>query len=730
MKTCRVLLVLSFLCCVGAMAQTPMTVQLTAQLSTSGNHQGDPVMARVTRPDAFKGDVVEGKVTQAGRNHGRAELSFSFDTLRHGSQTIPISSTVTSITNSKGQQGMDEEGQPVEMGTASPPKKHHSHWGNFGSQIGGMIGNSTAERIGSDVDTAVGMLPANVSASGPHMTLAPGSLIGLNVKANNGQDLASLSSNQPTEAAASSGGAGTAQASGAAAGGQPNLVAAKIDFIPGEKTIFFDDFSDMPPGEPPPHWKVRGGLVQLRMGGGIRELDIPENVTISSQPFSGPKDFTFQVTMTVPVYADWRFMRKGGKILDLGLTSNASQVTANLGNWYSPCGGGTGGTLGGGTVNANPNQPVNIAVWAQEGRLRAYINGKRVMDVNQLTFCSFDHLEFSLSNPSPPDDGLRSVRVAESAPDPGTVLVTSGKYVTHGIYFDTDSDVLKPESAPVIKEISTALYKNPSMKVEIDGYTDSTGDAAHNLDLSKRRAKAVMTVLVSQFGIDASRLTSNGFGAANPIASNDTPDGRAQNRRVEFVKQGANTSPSGSSGGGGGAGAGATAAPPSGSAMAAAGGSQAAKSNAAASGVELPSGTVITGKWDDGTDLKLKPPEAVALLFLSAIVDCQIPCDLQFNRYCSIAELVKGVKTDSGVNGLSRDPAQDTNYRYILTLSGKAYQIAAVPRRPGLGGWLFVNGTSSSAYHFNPNGPATEKNKKIADPGFGVTGESSNFERQ
>ena len=117
------------------------------------------------------------------------------------------------------------------------------------------------------------------------------------------------------------------------------------------------------------------------------------------------------------------------------------------------------------------------------------------------------------------------------------MLASTGKYVTHGIYFDTDSDVLKPESAPVIKEISTALYKNPGMKLEVDGYTDSTGDAAHNLDLSKRRAAAVASVLVSQFGIDQNRLASNGFGPSNPIASNDTTDGRAQNRRVEFVKK-------------------------------------------------------------------------------------------------------------------------------------------------------------------------------------------------
>ena len=81
------------------------------------------------------------------------------------------------------------------------------------------------------------------------------------------------------------------------------------------------------------------------------------------------------------------------------------------------------------------------------------------------------------------------------------------------------------------------MAKNPNLKLEIDGYTDSVGDAAHNLDLSKRRAQAVQTVLVSQFGVDAGRLTASGFGAGKPIGSNDTPDGRAENRRVEFLKK-------------------------------------------------------------------------------------------------------------------------------------------------------------------------------------------------
>ena len=78
---------------------------------------------------------------------------------------------------------------------------------------------------------------------------------------------------------------------------------------------------------------------------------------------------------------------------------------------------------------------------------------------------------------------------------------------------------------------------NANLKLLIEGHTDSTGDAAHNLDLSRRRAEAVRGVLMAQFKVDATRLTAAGIGAAKPLDSNDTPAGRAQNRRVEFVKQ-------------------------------------------------------------------------------------------------------------------------------------------------------------------------------------------------
>lgn len=133
--------------------------------------------------------------------------------------------------------------------------------------------------------------------------------------------------------------------------------------------------------------------------------------------------------------------------------------------------------------------------------------------------------------------GIRSIQVAESAPDFSAMMASSGKYVTHGIVFDTDSDRLKPEPAPVLKAVAQGLQRNANLKLEIEGFTDSAGDSAHNMNLSKRRAEAVRSVLVSQFNVDGSRLTSNGFGPGKPVASNDTPEGRAANRRVELVKQ-------------------------------------------------------------------------------------------------------------------------------------------------------------------------------------------------
>jgi len=107
---------------------------------------------------------------------------------------------------------------------------------------------------------------------------------------------------------------------------------------------------------------------------------------------------------------------------------------------------------------------------------------------------------------------------------------------TQGIYFDTGSDRIRPESTPTLKEIGQMLTEHPDLKLTIEGHTDNVGDAAANHDLSHRRAKAVAQYLVTKHGVDASRLQSTGFGDKKPAAANTTPEGRQQNRRVELVK--------------------------------------------------------------------------------------------------------------------------------------------------------------------------------------------------
>jgi len=116
-------------------------------------------------------------------------------------------------------------------------------------------------------------------------------------------------------------------------------------------------------------------------------------------------------------------------------------------------------------------------------------------------------------------------------------LASAGHVAIYGINFDTDKAVIKPESEPVLAEMAKLLKDNPGLNVFIVGHTDSTGSYEHNLKLSQERAAAVVSALVSPHGIAASRLTAVGVGPVAPVATNDSEDGRAMNRRVELVKR-------------------------------------------------------------------------------------------------------------------------------------------------------------------------------------------------
>jgi outer membrane protein OmpA-like peptidoglycan-associated protein len=109
--------------------------------------------------------------------------------------------------------------------------------------------------------------------------------------------------------------------------------------------------------------------------------------------------------------------------------------------------------------------------------------------------------------------------------------------VLYGIHFDTDKYDIKPESEPTLGEIARLLQQDPTLRLNVVGHTDNVGGLEYNEDLSERRAASVVTYLTGRHGIDASRLSPVGAGMTSPIASNDTEEGRAKNRRVELVKQ-------------------------------------------------------------------------------------------------------------------------------------------------------------------------------------------------
>lgn len=536
------LLLTAFLTGVLSAQDMPFTVQLTTPLSTSHNRKGDSVTAQVVDPAQFRGDTVQGQVTQSkqgGKFHGQAVLNFKFDTLQHAGMAVPISSSITTIYNSKGQANVDEEGRVVHSSSSNIAKAAAGT--GLGALVGGLAGGGRGAAIGAAVGAGASIMLIEVAAEGPNVEFAPGARIGLSVKSRSGPDLASLQPNAPgaapsypaAAAAPSSQPVANGTAPGAAAaapGGQPQFSTIRIDFIPGERTIFYDDFSDMAQDEPPPHWKIREKPVELRIAGNVRELYSQDGTALESPNFSVPQNFTFELEWTGEGETGWSFRDKDNQeCLHAKVRGEPSGQEANTSIEAM------GQGLGDGGIKADTSQPVKFALWAQQGRVRAYLNGQRLVDVNQVSFCSPTHVDAHIAGYRP--NGIRMVRIAESAPDFSSVIASSGRYVTHGIYFDTDSDHLRPESAPVLKMVAGALQKNPNLKLQIQGYTDSTGDAEHNRDLSHRRADAVRTVLVAQFGIDVGRLTSDGMGAANPIASNDTADGRAQNRRVEFVKQ-------------------------------------------------------------------------------------------------------------------------------------------------------------------------------------------------
>ncbi len=135
------------------------------------------------------------------------------------------------------------------------------------------------------------------------------------------------------------------------------------------------------------------------------------------------------------------------------------------------------------------------------------------------------------------DSSFKSDLVVVKATEIQSAIKAKGHIALYGLFFDTGKDQLIDKSKPTLAEIASAIRSDGTLKLYVVGHTDNVGSLESNQDLSLRRAKSVIQSLVSEHNIEASRLVPIGVGLAAPVASNDTEEGRAQNRRVELVKR-------------------------------------------------------------------------------------------------------------------------------------------------------------------------------------------------
>jgi outer membrane protein OmpA-like peptidoglycan-associated protein len=184
------------------------------------------------------------------------------------------------------------------------------------------------------------------------------------------------------------------------------------------------------------------------------------------------------------------------------------------------------------------NDFVHCRFMVDGGYVKAYLNEQRLGQLNGLVFTRTQKIKVEVPTVSEENGGalVTDIRIAEGGKPLYDALAASGRVSTHGILFATGSAVIEGESTPTLKEIGDMLQAHPELKLTIEGHTDNVGSADANQTLSEQRAAAVAQYLETNYKVDPSRLATKGYGASKPVASNDTPEGRQQNRRVELVK--------------------------------------------------------------------------------------------------------------------------------------------------------------------------------------------------
>ena len=324
---------------------------------------------------------------------------------------------------------------------------------------------------------------------------------------------------------------------------------AKSDFVPGDEIFFEDDLANEQMGEFPSKWDLIRDYAEVASFAGVKCINVEDGVVIrplmSDMKNYLPDVFTleFDFWATEETYGSNReryeiyfLNEKGNKIHDFQVGGSGWSQW-----WYdTPDGEDRNGSGPG--QNLKPGAWHHLSFSFNKRAIKMYINGVRVANIpNAAKPASLQiYMRRSVVHSKedfkyPPNAGITNIRIAKGAVPLYDRMMTDGKFITYGITFDVGKATIKPESMGEINRIVTLMTENSDLKFSVEGHTDSTGNPTSNQTLSEQRSQAIVAKLV-ELGIAQDRLTAVGKGQNSPIADNNTDEGRAKNRRVEFVK--------------------------------------------------------------------------------------------------------------------------------------------------------------------------------------------------
>jgi outer membrane protein OmpA-like peptidoglycan-associated protein len=183
------------------------------------------------------------------------------------------------------------------------------------------------------------------------------------------------------------------------------------------------------------------------------------------------------------------------------------------------------------------NNYVHVALWRQKNRLRVYLNDEKVWDIPRaFGTANYNAISFNTAGIEKEHFYISNLRLAHAGEDTRHPLLETGRFETSDILFDVNKAIIQPSSYKILDDLGKVLQDNPDVNIKIIGHTDSDGTAASNLILSKKRAQAIKDYLSNNFPIAGKRMLVIGKGESEPITSNNTSEGKAKNRRVEFIK--------------------------------------------------------------------------------------------------------------------------------------------------------------------------------------------------